>query len=77
MQELSIRSRYRWEGKLRSDPEILLLIKTSSSAKAAAMQTIESLHDYDVPEIVALPITDGLPDYLAWIEHEAPGDPGG
>ena len=74
VQEVVIRSRYRWEGELRSDPEILLLIKTSSRASAAAMQTIRSLHDYDVPEIVAVPVTDGLPDYLAWIAREASGD---
>ena len=76
MQQLDIKSHYRWEGEVRCDPEILLLVKTSKAAADAAMQTIRRLHDYDVPEIVALPIIGGLPEYLGWIASEAIGGSG-
>lgn len=67
VQQIDIRSRYRWEGEVKCDPEILLLVKTSTAAARAAMQAIEENHGYEVPEIVALPVTDGLPAYLDWI----------
>ena len=70
VQQLDILSRYRWEGELRSDPEILLLVKTSVAARDAAIETIRSLHDYDLPEIAAVPITAGLPGYLDWVVTE-------
>ena len=67
VQQLDIKSHYRWEGRINCEPEILLLVKTSKQAADAAMRTIRRLHDYDVPEIVAVPIVDGLPEYLSWI----------
>ena len=67
VQQVDIRSHYRWDGKVKSDPEILLLVKTSAAAADAAMKTIRENHGYEVPEIVAVPITDGLPAYLDWI----------
>ena len=73
VQQLDIKSHYRWEGDVRCGPEILLLVKTSEEAADAAMQTIRRLHDYDVPEIVALPIIGGLPEYLGWIASETNG----
>lgn len=73
VQELPIRSHYRWEGSVQNDVETLLFVKTSPQAAAAAMDTIRALHTYDVPEIIALPVTDGLPAYLDWITTEAPG----
>lgn len=70
VQQVDIRSRYRWEGDVKCDSEILLLVKTSTDAAAAAMRTIEENHGYAVPEIVAVPITDALPAYLDWIARE-------
>jgi periplasmic divalent cation tolerance protein len=67
VQQVDIRSRYRWEGEVKCDPEILLLVKTSTAAAEAAMNTIRENHGYDVPEIIAVPVTDGLPAYLAWL----------
>ena len=67
VQQVDIRSRYRWQGEVKCDPEILLLVKTSTAAAEAAMETIRENHGYDVPEIVTLPVTDGLPAYLDWI----------
>jgi periplasmic divalent cation tolerance protein len=67
VQEVRINSRYRWQGELRCDPEILLLVKTSEPAAAAAMDLIRDIHSYEVPEVIAVPITAGLPAYLAWL----------
>jgi periplasmic divalent cation tolerance protein len=58
---------YRWKGKVESAKEVLLVIKTTRKRFAALQRTIRSLHSYDVPEIIALPIADGLRPYLAWI----------
>ena len=74
VQQVDIRSRYRWEGEVKCDPEILLLVKTSTEASEAAMRTIRENHGYDVPEIIALPVTDGLPAYLDWIADSTPGN---
>lgn len=65
-----IHSFYRWEGEVQSDPEVLLLIKTRTAAYAALEASIRELHDYQVPEIVQLPITRGLTDYLNWVREE-------
>ena len=70
VQQIAIRSRYRWEGEVKCDPEILLLVKTSAAASEAAMQTIRETHGYSVPEILTVPVTAGLPEYLDWIATE-------
>lgn len=70
IQEIPMTSRYRWQGEVQRDAEILLLVKTSAGAARRAMEAIEANHEYDVPEIVALPVTDGLPAYLAWLGDE-------
>jgi len=73
VQEMPIRSHYRWEGCVQNDTETLLLVKTSRQSATAAMAAIRTLHPYDIPEIIALPIVDGLPAYLDWIKTEACG----
>lgn len=70
VQQLEISSRYRWEGAIQCDAEFLLLVKTSAAAADAAVKAIEENHTYDVPEIVVLPITGGLPAYLDWLAAE-------
>ncbi|HET6628355.1 MAG TPA: divalent-cation tolerance protein CutA [Woeseiaceae bacterium] len=75
VQQIRIASRYRWDGQVQCDDEILLLVKTSAAAADAAMQAIKDDHPYEVPEIIALPISDGLPAYLDWLAKEtAPAD---
>jgi periplasmic divalent cation tolerance protein len=71
VQRVDITSRYRWGGEVRRDDEILLLVKTSTDARDAAMRAIEENHTYDVPEIIALPIAEGLPAYLEWVTKES------
>lgn len=58
---------YRWEGKLEEAEEVPLLIKTSAARYAALEEAIRAYHPYELPEIVAVRIEKGLPDYLAWV----------
>jgi periplasmic divalent cation tolerance protein len=60
---------FRWKGKVESAKELLLVIKTTRKRFAALQRAVRALHSYDVPEIIALPITDGSSDYLAWLSH--------
>ena len=65
----SIRSVYRWKGKIWDDEEFLLLIKTTRERFAAVHAAIKKLHSYELPEVLALPVTDGDEAALAWIEQ--------
>ena len=58
---------FTWKGAVDEAQECLLIIKTRTELIADLIQRIKSLHSYDVPEIIALPITDGNPAYLDWI----------
>jgi periplasmic divalent cation tolerance protein len=62
-----VRSIYRWQGKVESAPEWLLTIKTTRHKFDELSATIQSLHSYELPEIIALPITAGFAPYLKWI----------
>ncbi|HEV3511153.1 MAG TPA: divalent-cation tolerance protein CutA [Candidatus Sulfotelmatobacter sp.] len=63
-----IESVYRWQGKVESNHEYLLLIKTSSKKVAAVQDAVHQLHSYELPEVVALAVEDGSSAYLQWIE---------
>lgn len=60
-------SRYWWKGRLESARELLLVAKTSRARLPALVKAVKALHPYEVPEVVALPIAGGNPDYLAWL----------
>ena len=62
-----VRSFYRWKGELEEAAECLLIMKTSRAVFDRLREAIQRVHSYDVPEIVALPITDGAANYLDWI----------
>ena len=62
-----IRSIFQWEGKVAQENEYLLLAKTVNQAFERVAAAVKSLHSYDVPEVIALPITKGLPEYLRWV----------
>lgn len=66
-----VQSIYRWQGAVESAAEVPLLIKTTAAAYPALEAAIRESHPYDVPEIIALPITAGLPAYLNWLAAEA------
>lgn len=63
-----VNSLYTWEGQLQDEQEYLLLVKTWSHLfETHLLPLVQSLHPYQVPEIIALPLTDGLPAYLHWM----------
>ncbi len=64
-----IRSIYRWEGKICDEREWLLIIKTQRGKYQKLDERVRSLHSYSVPEIIAIPITEGSSSYLRWIEE--------
>lgn len=61
---------YRWQGKLETATEVPLMIKTRAAIYDDVEAAIRSLHPYELPEIVAVPIKRGLPDFLEWINAE-------
>ena len=63
-------STYRWQGRIHEDAEVLLLIKTTRERLDALRDRLAELHPYEVPELVAFEIADGLPPYLAWLARE-------
>jgi periplasmic divalent cation tolerance protein len=70
VQQLPIRSTYRWDGAIQHDEEILLLVKTRAARFDDVAATVRELHSYDVPAITAVPIALGSDDYIAWIDAE-------
>jgi periplasmic divalent cation tolerance protein len=64
-----VTSIYRWEGKLEQGSEHLVTIKTTRRCYAALESAIVEQHPYELPEVIAVPITAGLSGYLAWIEQ--------
>ncbi len=65
----SIRSLYIWQGKICDDTEILLLVKSKKELFPSLEQAVKSIHPYQTPEIITIPITDGSQAYLEWINE--------
>lgn len=63
-------SLYRWQGKVEEATEVPLLMKTTVARYAALEAAIRAAHPYELPEVVAVPVTRGLPAYLKWIDEE-------
>ncbi|NWF93450.1 MAG: divalent-cation tolerance protein CutA [Syntrophaceae bacterium] len=64
-----VRSIYRWEGRVCDEKEWLLIIKTEKQRFVELEKKVKSLHSYSVPEIICLPIVEGSPPYLNWLEE--------
>lgn len=64
------RSVYRWKDTVEQADEIPLLIKTTDAGYPALEAAIRAQHPYELPEIIAFPVSRGLPDYLAWVAAE-------
>jgi periplasmic divalent cation tolerance protein len=64
------RSVYRWQGTVESADELPVLIKTTGRQYATLEKAILELHPYELPEIIAVPVTQGLPAYLDWVAAE-------
>jgi periplasmic divalent cation tolerance protein len=58
---------YRWEGELQEDGEVPLIIKTTAKLYPAVESYIRQQHPYDLPEIIAVKVEAGSPDYLRWV----------
>ncbi|MCB1916772.1 MAG: divalent-cation tolerance protein CutA [Rhodocyclaceae bacterium] len=65
---------YRWQGATECAEEVRLLIKTTQARYAALEARILADHPYELPEIVAVPVTQGLPGYLQWVAGETEAD---
>ena len=65
---------YRWQGKVEHASEIPLLIKTTAARYDALEAVIRRLHPYELPEVAAVPLAQGLPDYLQWVADEVRGE---
>ena len=63
----AIESIYRWKDKIETGNEILVFFKLSEDRQSAFQEKLRSLHPYDVPEIIFVPVTTGLPEYLRWV----------
>ena len=64
------RSVYRWKGSVQHDEEHPMLIKTTADRYQALQQAIRDGHPYELPEIIAVPVERGLPEYLQWVAAE-------
>ena len=63
----AMQSIYRWQGKRQQGTEHQLIIKTSAHRYKDIEKFIKNIHPYELPEIIALPVQHGLPDYLNWV----------
>ncbi len=61
---------YRWQGAIENSPEWMLIIKTRREHLPALRAALERIHPYELPEVIALPVVDGSPAYLDWLDKE-------
>ena len=62
-----IESIYRWQGKVETSAEVLVIFKTTHAGYSKLESRIRELHGYEVPEILGFPVSNGLPGYLQWV----------
>jgi len=67
-----VQSIYRWQGKVEEAGEILVFFKTTAGRFEALTTALRQMHPYEVPEIIAFSVTQGLPQYLQWISDNCP-----
>ena len=65
-----VTSTYRWEGSVETAEEFICFVKTRSTLAAEVEKMVKSLHSYENPEILTLPVLSGSADYLAWVVEE-------
>ena len=66
----TVTSVYRWQGKVETANETIILIKTTMARYPAVEAAIKAQHPYELPEIIAVPVSTGLPAYLEWVRTE-------
>ena len=67
---MQVQSFYWWQGKIEDSQEWLLMIKTSRDLFDKLRSALETAHSYELPVVLAVPIVEGSPNYLAWLERE-------
>ncbi|KAF3665904.1 Protein CutA, chloroplastic [Capsicum annuum] len=67
--DLGVESVYEWQGEIQTDSEELLIIKTRESLLEALTEHVKANHEYDAPEVIAMPIVGGSPQYLEWLKN--------
>lgn len=65
----AIKSIYRWQEKIANVSEVLAILKTTAARFPELQRKLRAAHPYDVPEIIGLPISNGLPEYVAWVSE--------
>ena len=65
-----VTSVYRWKGSIEQAQEWLLIIKSRRERFEELRVVLESAHSYELPEVLAIPVVDGSPNYLEWVEEE-------
>lgn len=65
-----IQSIYRWKGKVAKAREVLLILKSTKPRYHALEKAIKAMHTYEIPEVIALPVTEGLERYIRWVRSE-------
>ena len=73
VQTANIHSVYHWKGAVNNDAEVLVLIKTKTALYAEVEAFIREQHNYEVPEIIRVPISGGFTGYLQWVDKECTG----
>jgi len=68
-----IQSIYRWQGSIQEEAEWMLIIKTTRELFDRLSVELRKNHSYEIPEVIAIPIVEGNPDYLKWIDRETFG----
>ena len=63
----AVESIYRWKEKIETAGEVIVFFKTTPDRQRGFQEKLRSLHPYDVPEIIFVPVTHGLPEYLRWV----------
>lgn len=74
VQQLPVTSTYVWNGAVERSSEILLLVKTTAESFDAVCAAVAPVHPYDVPEILAVPVTAALAGYETWVEGSVAED---
>src|SRR5215831_958914 len=69
----SVESIYRWKEKIESGKETLVFFKVSEDRQTAFQDKLRSVHPYDVPEIIFVPVASGLAEYLSWVGESSVG----
>lgn len=70
VQRTNVDSTYRWSSEVHHESEVLMFIKTRTALLDELVSQVREMHVYDAPEIVAMPIIGGSPDYLHWVDAQ-------